>query len=156
MGVLLLGCIGLTALLFAIPVQSDIFANLGGVNLLFTVTIVTYLLLMVLYSMHLKHVVLLDVFVIASGFVLRTLAGAVVIPVSISPWLYLVTILLSLFLALNKRRHELILLQDQADQLQSLHFSRTNGQSSSNVDDPLCSLWNVPLSLPRVYAYGRW
>jgi 4-hydroxybenzoate polyprenyltransferase len=114
MGVLLLGCIGLTALLFAIRVQSDIFANLGGANLLFTVTIVTYLLLMVLYSVHLKHVVLLDVFVIASGFVLRILAGAVVIPVSISPWLYLVTILLSLFLALNKRRHELILLQDQA------------------------------------------
>lgn len=113
MGVLLLGCVGLTALLFAIPVQPDIFANLGGVNLLFTATIVAYLLLMVLYSIHLKHVVLLDVFVIASGFVLRILAGAVVIPVSISPWLYLVTILLSLFLALNKRRHELILLQDQ-------------------------------------------
>jgi len=114
MGVLLLCYIGLTASLFAIPVQSDVFANLGGVNLLFTVTIVTYLLLMVLYSVRLKHVVLLDVFVIASGFVLRILAGAVVIPVSISPWLYLVTILLSLFLALNKRRHELILLQDQA------------------------------------------
>jgi len=49
----------------------------------------------VLYSVRLKHVVLLDVFIIASGFVLRILAGAVVVPVSISPWLYLVTILLS-------------------------------------------------------------
>jgi len=69
---------------------------------------------MVLYSVRLKHVVLLDVFIIASGFVLRILAGAVVIPVMISPWLYLVTILMSLFLALNKRRHELVLLQEQA------------------------------------------
>jgi len=58
--------------------------------------------------------VLLDVFIIASGFVLRILAGTVVLPVVISPWLYLVTILLSLFLALNKRRNELALLQGEA------------------------------------------
>ena len=69
---------------------------------------------MVLYNIQLKHVVLLDVFIIAVGFVLRILEGAVVIPVRISPWLYLVKILLSLFLALSKRRHELVLLQDQA------------------------------------------
>src|SRR2546428_12046434 len=116
MGILLLVSSGLTALIFTIPihVQRDIFAAIGGANLLFTATLATYLLLMVLYSVRLKHVVLLDVFIIASGFVLRILAGAVVIPVEISPWLYLVAILLSLFLALNKRRHELILLQEQA------------------------------------------
>jgi len=116
MGILLLLCAGLTALIFAIPIQADqdTFADLGGSNLLFTTTLLSYLLLMVLYSVRLKHVVLLDVFVIASGFVLRILAGAVVVPVSISPWLYLVTILLSLFLALNKRRHELVLLQGEA------------------------------------------
>jgi 4-hydroxybenzoate polyprenyltransferase len=116
MGTLLLLCAGLTVLIFAIPIQAqlDTFANLGGSNLLFTATLITYLLLMVLYSVRLKHVVLLDVFVIASGFVLRILAGTVVVPVSISPWLYLVTILLSLFLALNKRRHELVLLEGGA------------------------------------------
>jgi len=116
MGVLLLVSSGLTALIFTIPihVQRDIFAAIGGANLLFTATLATYLLLMVLYSVRLKHVVLLDVFIIASGFVLRIVAGAVVVPVSISPWLYLVTILLSLFLALNKRRHELVLLEDRA------------------------------------------
>src|SRR5258708_16044997 len=69
---------------------------------------------MALYSVRLKHVVLLDVFIIASGFVLRILSGVVVIPVKISPWLYLVTILLSLFLALSNRRHELVLLQEEA------------------------------------------
>src|SRR5207245_5351577 len=94
--------------------QPDIFASLGGGSFLFAVSIASYLLLMALYSARLKHVVLLDVFVIASGFVLRILAGAVVIPVVISPWLYLVAILLSLFLALNKRRHELVFLQGQA------------------------------------------
>ena len=116
MGFLILGCAGITALIFTIPIhaQPDIFADLGGSNLLFTATIMIYLLVMVLYSIRLKHVVLIDVFVIASGFILRILAGAVVVPVSISPWLYLVTILLSLFLALNKRRHELVLLEGRA------------------------------------------
>ena len=114
-GILILGCAGLTLLIFSIPIkQTDIFASLGGANVLFALTVVSYLLLMVLYSVWLKHIVLLDVFIIASGFVLRILAGAVVIPVMISPWLYLVTILLSLFLALSKRRQELVLLQGEA------------------------------------------
>jgi 4-hydroxybenzoate polyprenyltransferase len=113
--ILLLGCAGLTLLIASIPIQQpDIFASLGGANVLFALTIVSYILLMALYSVQLKHIVLLDVFIIASGFVLRILAGAVVIPVVISPWLYLVTILLSLFLALSKRRHELVLLQGEA------------------------------------------
>ena len=116
MGVLLLMCAGLIALIFFIPIagQPDIFAGYGGASVLFALTVVAYLLLMALYSVRLKHVVLLDVFVIASGFVLRILAGTVVLPVVISPWLNLVTILLSLFLALNKRRNELVLLQGQA------------------------------------------
>ncbi len=115
-GVLLLICAGLIALIFFIPiaVRPDIFASYGGASVLFALTVATYLLLMALYSVRLKHVVLLDVFIIASGFVLRILAGAVVLPVLISPWLYLVTILLSLFLALNKRRNELALLQGEA------------------------------------------
>ena len=114
-GILLLCCAGLTLLLFRMPIQqTDIFASLGGANVLFALTVVTYLILMALYSVWLKHIVLLDVFIIASGFVLRILAGTVVIPVMISPWLYLVTILLSLFLALSKRRHELVLLQGEA------------------------------------------
>ena len=114
-GILILVCAGLIVLIFSIPIQqTDIFASLGGANVLFALTVASYVLLMVLYSVRLKHIVLLDVFIIASGFVLRILAGAVVIPVMISPWLYLVTILLSLFLALSKRRHELVLLQGDA------------------------------------------
>lgn len=117
-GVLLLVCGSLTLLIFTIPLghQRDIFASLGGGSFLFALTLASYLLLMVLYSLRLKHIVLLDVFVIAGGFVLRILAGTVVIAVSLSPWLYLVTILLSLFLALSKRRHELVILQEQASE----------------------------------------
>ena len=115
-GILFLACAGLTTWIFFVPIalQDDIYAPFGGANLVFALTIATYLILMTLYSIRLKHVVLIDVFIIASGFVLRILAGAVVIPVSISGWLYLVTCLLSLFLALSKRRHELVLLQGQA------------------------------------------
>jgi 4-hydroxybenzoate polyprenyltransferase len=73
-----------------------------------------YVGLLGLYSWRLKHVVIIDVLTIAVGFVLRAVAGAVVIPVAVSVWLYLLTILLALFLALAKRRHELVLLADGA------------------------------------------
>lgn len=115
MGAILLICGGLTGLLYSIPVHGpDIFAQFGGATTLFIGIIIAYLLLMVCYSLRLKHIVLVDVFVIAFGFVLRIMAGAVVIPVYISPWLYLVASFLSLFLALSKRRHELVLLQEAA------------------------------------------
>lgn len=62
------------------------------------------------YSARLKHVVLLDVLLIASGFLLRAAAGAVAVFAPISPWLYLCTLLLALLIVLGKRRGELALL----------------------------------------------
>jgi 4-hydroxybenzoate polyprenyltransferase len=73
-----------------------------------------YLCLLAFYSGPLKHLVIIDVLTIAIGFVLRAAAGAVAIAVEVGPWLYVLTILLALFLALSKRRHELVLLADQA------------------------------------------
>ena len=75
---------------------------------------VAYLTLQLLYSGPLKHIVIIDVLTLALGFVLRAVAGAVVIKVSISHWLFVCTILLALFIALAKRRHELTLLADRA------------------------------------------
>jgi len=73
-----------------------------------------YLMLLLLYSAALKHLVIIDVLVIAAGFVLRAVAGAVAVAVPISHWLLVCTTLLALFLALSKRRHELTLLGDGA------------------------------------------
>jgi 4-hydroxybenzoate polyprenyltransferase len=73
-----------------------------------------YLASQMLYSATLKHIVILDVLTIAIGFVLRAVAGAFAIDVEISQWLLVCTILLALFIALAKRRHELVLLADGA------------------------------------------
>ncbi len=72
-----------------------------------------YLVLQVFYTLWLKRIALVDVIVIAMGFVLRALAGAVVIHVVISPWLLVCTLLLALFLGLAKRRHEKVNLAGQ-------------------------------------------
>jgi 4-hydroxybenzoate polyprenyltransferase len=73
-----------------------------------------YFFLQIAYSFALKHVVILDVFIVASGFFLRVIAGAVAIQVQISPWLLICTTLLALFLAFGKRRHEILLLDEEA------------------------------------------
>lgn len=73
-----------------------------------------YLAAMIGYSTWLKHLVIVDVFVIAGGFVLRAAGGALAIAVPISPWLYLCTLLGALFLGFAKRRNELSVLQHRA------------------------------------------
>jgi 4-hydroxybenzoate polyprenyltransferase len=73
-----------------------------------------YLGVQVAYSLALKHVVILDTFCIAAGFFIRVVAGAYAIEVEVSSWLLVCTIFVSLFMALGKRRHEILLLEDQA------------------------------------------
>ncbi|MCJ7579669.1 MAG: decaprenyl-phosphate phosphoribosyltransferase [Candidatus Aminicenantes bacterium] len=90
---------------------------LGCASLLneaFFILALAYFLLQILYSVWLKHVVILDVLLIAAGFLLRVSAGGVVILVDISDWLLICTFLLALFIALSKRRHELVLLEKNA------------------------------------------
>ncbi len=75
-----------------------------------------YIALMLAYTNSLKNMVILDVFSIALGFILRAVAGALAIHVSISPWLYVCTMLLALFLGFSKRYNELLILDHDAAQ----------------------------------------
>ena len=85
-----------------------------AINALFGVIAATYVASLLVYSIALKHVVIVDVLMIAAGFVLRAVAGAVAVDVPIGHWLLVCTTLLALFLALSKRRHELTLLAEGA------------------------------------------
>ena len=82
---------------------------------MFALILTTYLMINLLYTRWLKHVPILDVMIVSSGFVLRVAAGVALITVErFSPWLYMITILFSLYIGLGKRRAEMNLLADGA------------------------------------------
>src|SRR5690606_5396651 len=84
-------------------------------NVHFALVLIAYFVLHILYSFVLKNIVILDILSITAGFVLRVYAGSVVVNVAnFSPWLYACIALLALFLAVGKRRQELILLAENA------------------------------------------
>ena len=78
----------------------------------FGISLILYILINILYSMGLKNVAILDTLMVASGFLIRTLAGGWLVDVEISQWLVIMVFLLSFFLAMAKRRDDLILFHD--------------------------------------------
>jgi len=112
----------------------------------FGIAALAYLVLQILYSLWLKHLVLLDVFAIAAGFVLRVVAGALVIAVPISNWLYLCTLLLALFLACAKRRAELLAFGDG----DPAHHRRSLAHYSVNLLDQMIGI----LAACTILAYS--
>lgn len=82
-------------------------------NTLFGVLLLFYFLMNLSYSLKLKHVVIIDLMVIAAGFVIRAVVGGIVIDTVFTPWFLMCVFLLSLFLAIGKRRHELLLLKHE-------------------------------------------
>jgi len=81
-----------------------------------------YASLMAAYNLGLKEVVIVDVFAIAAGFVLRAVGGAIAVSVSISPWLLMCTMLLALLIGFGKRRHELVALDNAAEHRRNLNL----------------------------------
>jgi 4-hydroxybenzoate polyprenyltransferase len=104
----------------------------------------------VAYSLWLKRVVLLDIMLVAAGFLLRAVAGAAVIRVPISPWFVLCTFTLALFLAAIKRRQELVLLQGEAPS----HRPTLQQYSVGYLDQVIAVLTGATLVCYALYAMG--
>lgn len=96
--------LSLSAMLIFLSILCSIF-----VTLKFSVILVTYIILNMMYSFKLKYVPILDIIVIASNYVIRIIAGIVLAKVEVSMWILLVTFALALFLAVAKRREEVLL-----------------------------------------------
>ena len=107
-----------------------------------------YAVLQAAYTLILKREVVLDAMAISAGFVLRAVAGAVAIAVPVSSWLLLCTFLLALFLALAKRRHELVLLEDQADR----HRASLKEYSAPFIDSMLSTTAAAAVVAYAVYT----
>ncbi len=116
----------IAALVFAVGSVGLAFA----INNVFAALAIAYLVLNLLYSFSLKHVVILDALMVAIFFVLRAAAGAAAIRVDISHWLLICTLLLALFISLSKRRHELVLLENNA----AAHRASLNEYSAYLLD----------------------
>ena len=102
------------AAVLAIAMAAGALGIAVGLGTGFLLVLTTYLVLNQLYSLGLKHVVILDVMIVSLGFVLRVIAGGLAIDVRVSAWLLLCTFFVALFLAFSKRRHELMLLANEA------------------------------------------
>ncbi|NTU82308.1 MAG: decaprenyl-phosphate phosphoribosyltransferase [Chloroflexales bacterium] len=110
------GIIAAAALIIAVfPLALALDSDKGFLDWGFLVVLITYIAVQgFLYTYWLKNVVILDILVLAAGFVLRAVGGAAVIDVMITPWLLVCMLLLALFLGIGKRRHELTLLEGGA------------------------------------------
>lgn len=126
-------------------------AAAGGALLLgqqFLLVVLAYTALMAAYNLGLKQIVILDVFAIATGFVLRAAGGAVAVGVSISPWLLICTMLLALLIGFGKRRSEL-----QALERAALHRRNLEVYTPSMLDQSVAVTAAGTLIAYAVYTF---
>jgi len=115
----------------------------------FFLIVTGYFLLMLLYSVVLKNFAIIDVIIISQGFVLRTLGGTTIIDVEISPWLIMCTTFLSLFLGLNKRKDELVVLSDNA----SVHRRNLGEYTPEMIDQMLPAVTSLTIISYSLYTF---
>jgi 4-hydroxybenzoate polyprenyltransferase len=117
----------------------------------FSLILASYLVINLLYSRWLKHVPILDVLIVSSGFVLRVAAGVALITVErFSPWLYMITILFSLYIGLGKRRAEMNLLAQGA----SAHRRVLDGYTIPLLDQYITIVSGMTIVAYSLYTFS--
>jgi 4-hydroxybenzoate polyprenyltransferase len=118
----------------------------------FALVLLVYFVMMLAYSKWLKHIPIVDVFILAAGFVLRVHAGTTLIHVQrFSPWLYVVMTLLALYLGFGKRRAELALLTDNA----TGHRKVLDGYSIPLLDQYIIIVSGTTIVAYSLYTFFR-
>jgi len=118
---------------------------------MFALILTAYLVINLLYSRWLKHIPILDVLIVSSGFVLRVAAGVTLITVErFSPWLYMITILFSLYIGLGKRRAEMNLLAQSA----SAHRRVLDGYTIPLLDQYITIVSGMTIVAYSLYTFS--
>ena len=113
-----------------------------------TYILLAYIIMNIAYSFYLKHIAILDVNIIAIGFVLRLFVGATVTNISLSMWIVIMTFLLALFLALAKRRDDVLIYLDTGKQMRSV----INGYNLRFLDGAMMILASVVIVAYTLYT----
>jgi 4-hydroxybenzoate polyprenyltransferase len=118
---------------------------------IFDLFLAIYLVINILYSLWLKHISILDVLIVSSGFVLRVGAGVALITVErFSPWLYMLTVLFSLYIGLGKRRAEMNLLAQEA----SAHRKVYEGYTIPLLDQYITIVSGMTIVAYSLYTFS--
>ena len=140
-----------TAIIAAVLLAVIVFPSSFLLDIEFGLILSAYFFLMIAYSLWLKRIPLLDVMIIAAGFVLRVAAGVVIINIDMfSPWLFVATTFLALFIALGKRRAEMALLQEDAGD----HRQVLNGYTKDFLDQLLTIVMSTTLMTYCLYTFS--
>jgi decaprenyl-phosphate phosphoribosyltransferase len=113
-----------------------------------SLVILIYILLNVAYTLHLKNVAIIDILIIAIGFVLRLFVGALVSGVNLSMWIVIMTFLLSLFIALAKRRDDVIIFMNTGNALRKV----INGYNMQFLDVSMAIMASVVIVVYTIYT----
>ena len=141
---------GRSAAVAAVVLASTAIAGSFALGVRVGIVAVSYAALQVAYSLYLKREVIVDAMAIAAGFVLRAVVGAFAIRVPVSSWLLLCTFLLALFLALAKRRHELMALEGAAGE----HRQSLREYSAPFIDSMLSAIVAATIVVYAFYTFS--